>query len=238
MLQNKWSQIAAVAVVAFAGGSAGGYILGKKRGSVTVVPPMEPGTKQLTIFDEEAQSDPVIEKDHSSDLNTEHPPVIKYDEISVSAPDMKDGDGVQVVVEDDRVTVNVFTNDDGDWDHEVELSQRQSEVPYILHVDEFVENDFDFTQETVTYYAGDDIMVDSHDVPMYGHAGIMGDLRFGHGSKDPSIVYIRNEALQMEWEVMLHTGMYSVEILGQEADQEIEEEIRHSNRRPLKFRET
>jgi len=232
MLQNKWSQIAAVAVVAFAGGSAGGYILGKKRGSVTVVPPMEPGTKQLTIFDEEAQSDPVIEKDHSSELNTEHPPVIKYDEISVSAPE------TAAMIEDDRVTVNVFTNDDGDWDHEVELSQRQSEVPYILHVDEFVENDFDFTQETVTYYAGDDIMVDSHDVPMYGHAGIMGDLRFGHGSKDPSIVYIRNEALQMEWEVMLHTGMYSVEILGQEADQEIEEEIRHSNRRPLKFRET
>ena len=232
MLQNKWSQIAAVAVVAFAGGSAGGYILGKKRGSVTVVPPMEPGTKQLTIFDEEAQPDPVIEKDHSSELNTEHPPVIKYDEISVSAPE------TAAMIEDDRVTVNVFTNDDGDWDHEVELSQRQSEVPYILHVDEFVENDFDFTQETVTYYAGDDIMVDSHDVPMYGHAGIMGDLRFGHGSKDPSIVYIRNEALQMEWEVMLHTGMYSVEILGQEADQEIEEEIRHSNRRPLKFRET
>jgi len=232
MLQNKWSQIAAVAVVAFAGGSAGGYILGKKRGSVTVVPPMEPGTKQLTIFDEEAQSDPVIEKDHSSELNTEHPPVIKYDEISVSAPE------TAAMIEDDRITVNVFTNDDGDWDHEVELSQRQSEVPYILHVDEFVENDFDFTQETVTYYAGDDIMVDSHDVPMYGHAGIMGDLRFGHGSKDPSIVYIRNEALQMEWEVMLHTGMYSVEILGQEADQEIEEEIRHSNRRPLKFRET
>lgn len=232
MLQNKWSQIAAVAVVAFAGGSAGGYILGKKRGSVTVVPPMEPGTKQLTIFDEEAQSDPVIEKDHSSELNTEHPPVIKYDEISVSAPE------TAAMIEDDRVTVNVFTNDDGDWDHEVELSQRQSEVPYILHVDEFVENDFDFTQETVTYYAGDDIMVDSHDVPMYGHAGIMGDLRFGHGSKDPSIVYIRNEALQMEWEVILHSGMYSVEILGQEADQEIEEEIRHSNRRPLKFRET
>jgi len=232
MLQNKWSQIAAVAVVAFAGGSAGGYILGKKRGSVTVVPPMEPGTKQLTIFDEEAQPDPVIEKDHSSELNTEHPPVIKYDEISVSAPE------TAAMIEDDRITVNVFTNDDGDWDHEVELSQRQSEVPYILHVDEFVENDFDFTQETVTYYAGDDIMVDSHDVPMYGHAGIMGDLRFGHGSKDPSIVYIRNEALQMEWEVMLHTGMYSVEILGQEADQEIEEEIRHSNRRPLKFRET
>ncbi|HEY5444165.1 MAG TPA: hypothetical protein VIJ87_06770 [Pyrinomonadaceae bacterium] len=232
MLQNKWSQIAAVAVVAFAGGSAGGYILGKKRGSVTVVPPMEPGTKQLTIFDEEAQPDPVIEKDHSSELNTEHPPVIKYDEISVSAPE------TAAMIEDDRITVNVFTNDDGDWDHEVELSQRQSEVPYILHVDEFVENDFDFTQETVTYYAGDDIMVDSHDVPMYGHAGIMGDLRFGHGSKDPSIVYIRNEALQMEWEVILHSGMYSVEILGQEADQEIEEEIRHSNRRPLKFRET
>lgn len=229
MLQSKWTQFAAVAIVAFAGGSAGGYILGKKRGTVTVVPPMEPGARQLTIFDEEAQPDPVIEKDRSSELNTEHPPVIDYTEASAPA--------VDVVVEDDRVTVNVFTNDDGDWDHEAELSQRKSELPYIIHIDEFVENDFDFTQETVTYYAGDDIMVDSHDVPMYGWNGLMGELRFGHGSKDKSLVYIRNEKLQMEWEVILHSGMYSVEILGQEADQEIEEEIRHSNRRPLKFRE-
>lgn len=232
MLQNRWAQLATVAVVAFAGGSTCGYILGKKRGTVTVVPPMEPETRQLTIFDDEAQLAPAIELDHSRELNGEDPLVVEYDNVTNSAP------AVEVEVKDDRVTVNVFANDDGDWDHDQELSQRKGELPYIIHIDEFVENDFDFTQETVTYYQGDDVMVDSHDVPMYGHAGMLGELRFGHGSKDASLVYIRNETLQMEWEVILHTGMYSVEILGQEADQEIEEEIRHSNRRPLKFRET
>lgn len=225
MLQNRWAQLATVAVVAFAGGSACGYILGKKRGTITVVPPRKPEAKQLTIFDNETKLAPAIELDQSNKLNDEHPIV------NLAPP-------TEVTIEDDRVKVNVFRNDDAEWDHDFEVEQRKGELPYIIHIDEFVENDFDFTQETVTYYQGDDVMVDSHDVPMYGHAGMLGELRFGHGSKDPSLVYIRNETLQMEWEVILHTGMYSVEILGQEADQEIEEEIRHSNRRPLKFRET
>lgn len=229
-LQNKSNQMIAVAIVAFAGGSFGGYILGKRRGTVTIVPPKEPEATQLSIFDEVTPLDMrTIQKDTSKQLNDVHPVVVAYDE-AAEAP------AVQVEIEDDRVVVNVFSTPDGDWDHDIELSQRNGVDPYIIHADEYIEDEMGFTQETVTFYEGDEIMVDSHETPMYGWARIMGELRFGHGSKDPNVVYIRNEGIEMEWEVLRHTGSYSIEVRGLEADEEVEEEIRHSRHAVLKFR--
>lgn len=232
-LQSKSNQMIAVAIVAFAGGSFGGYILGKRRGTVTIVPPKEPEATQLTIFDHAYDPKPAIEKDNSKKLNDVHPIVVAYDEASEPGAEAP---AVEVEIEEDRVVVNVFATPDEGWDHDTELSQRNGVEPYILHADEYIEDEMGFTQETVTFYEGDEIMVDSHDTPMYGWSKIMGELRFGHGSKDPNVVYIRNEGIEMEWEVLRHTGSYSIEVRGLEADEEVEQEIRHSRHAVLKFR--
>lgn len=142
---------------------------------------------------------------------------------------------IPVEEEAETVRVNVFTQVDDDWDYDVEVAARTKHAPYVIHQEEFVADEMDYRQETLTYYAGDDIMADPADTPIYGYANLLGELKFGHGSKDPSVVYIRNDAIHMEWEVLLHKGLYSVEVMGLTMEQDAEEEIRHSHT-VLKFR--
>lgn len=132
--------------------------------------------------------------------------------------------------EDAPVRVSIFTVDDGSWIYEDELATRTPDEPYVIHRDEFIEDEMGFHQETVTYYGGDQMMGDSRDKPIYGFHKIMGELKFGHGSGDKSVVYIRNEKMRMEWEVLLHPGQYALEVLGFEAERG-DEELKHSVQR-------
>jgi hypothetical protein len=139
-------------------------------------------------------------------------------------------DVVEEVVE---TRINVFLADSS-WNEEHELSQRTPHAPYIITCEEYVSDDLNYKQSTVTYYAEDDIMANEADVPIYDWNSLMGDLRWGHGSNDKNVVYIRNEAHRQEWEVLLHQGSYEVEVQGLHDDNG---ELRHSQRRILKFRD-
>jgi hypothetical protein len=136
------------------------------------------------------------------------------------------------VVEEQKL-VNIFTVPDGEWDMEYELEQRSPNAPYVIHADEYLEGEFGYKQETVTYYDGDDIMATMADVPIYNWASMMGDLKWGHGSKDKSVVYIRNEDMSREWEVLLHHGSFEIETQGLHIEGG---ELQHSHRVP-KFRD-
>jgi hypothetical protein len=125
---------------------------------------------------------------------------------------------------------NVFAANDDTWDYEVEKTLRTSGAPYIIHQDEFMTSEFNFDQSVVTYYEGDDIACDEHDEPMHDHKRRLGELRFGHGSKDSQVVYIRSERLEIEWEVLLHPGRYEIEVLGNHVERSYEEaELKHAN---------
>lgn len=113
---------------------------------------------------------------------------------------------------------SVFAENDDQWVYEDELAIRTEHSPYVIHKDEFVADEAGCDQRTVTYYQDDDIMADESDTPIYDFNGLMGDLKWGHGSGDPSVVYIRNEKLEMEWEVLLHTGSFAVEVLGSDIE--------------------
>lgn len=139
---------------------------------------------------------------------------------------------------DEPQTHNVFDEADDGWNYEVERNNRSGTEPYIIHVDEFVTEEMGYEQSTITWYEGDQILTDSRDIPMYNHVAIVGQLRFGHGSKDPNIVYVRNEKLQAEYEILRDEGSYEVNVLGGstiEHDYE-EADLKHS-RTPRHFRE-
>jgi hypothetical protein len=126
-----------------------------------------------------------------------------------------------LISETDQVVTevhNVFANNDDQWVYEDELAIRSADLPYVIHKDEFVADEAGCDQRTVTYYEGDDIMANEEDIPMYDFNSMMGDLKWGHGSCDPNVVYIRNEKLEMEWEVLLHTGRFDVEVLGSDIE--------------------
>ena len=134
------------------------------------------------------------------------------------------------------VTRSVFDKTE-DWDYEEEKKKRNKEEPYVLHKDEFFAEESDYSQVTVTYYGGDNILTDEDDTPIYNHEQVIGPLLFGHGSGDPNVFYVRNDRRRTEYEVVYDEGLYSVEVLGLEIENNQRvEDLKHSNRVP-KFRQ-
>jgi hypothetical protein len=82
-----------------------------------------------------------------------------------------------------------------------------------------------YTQTTLTFYSGDNILADEQDSPVYNYESVVGNLRFGHGSNDSNVVYIRNEKLEAEYEVLLFDGSFEIEVLGYVAEANV---IEHS----------
>lgn len=121
------------------------------------------------------------------------------------------------------------TNDGWDWDEEL-LKRGKKNRPYVIHRDEYFNKEEPYySQDTLTYYAGDDILTDSNDVPLYDAKYIVGDLEFGRGSGDPNVCYVRNDRLQAEYEVLCEHGTFGVMVLGDHVQDLIKKsKIRHS----------
>lgn len=144
-----------------------------------------------------------------------------------------------VVVQEDVLVVakNVF---DGslppvpeDFDIEADRENRDPTIPYVITEEEFLENAPEYEQTTVTYFEADDVLADTRDQPIDDTDGVVGDpnlLRFGHGTKDRNTVFVRNERLEMDFEISRSSGSFAEEVHGF---------VRHSqdrHKRDLRFR--
>jgi hypothetical protein len=100
---------------------------------------------------------------------------------------------------------------------EKDKRNRTEEAPYILEKEEFLQNEDERTQSTLTYYAGDGILTDSRDdiIREVDETVGQGNLEnFGYGSGDPKVVYVRNCALDIEYEILHHEGTYKQHVAG------------------------
>ena len=129
----------------------------------------------------------------------------------------------------------IFFADDDSWSYEVEVAKRTKDRPYVIHKDEFYADELGYAQITLTYYSGDDVMCDEDESPIYNYLELTGELRFGHGSGDPNVFYVRNDKRRAEYEVLYDDSLYSVEILGYEIEeQESSRDLKHSMTRKFK----
>lgn len=226
LLQKRWVIPSFVGVVAFSGGVGVGYILGKRSSTNDEVEV----NHQMTIFEVpepeefapvfehiEVVEEIIIEEEPEEELEEELDEEDEYEESQI--PEVG-----EVVTNH-----NVFAAPTSNWDYEWEVSNRDSGAPYVIHVDEYMADEMGYSQETLTYYQGDDVMTDQEDAPIYNYNSLLGELKFGHGSGDPTVVYCRNDAIRMEWEVLLHTGKYQEEILGYTIENDFEmNDLKHS----------
>lgn len=98
-----------------------------------------------------------------------------------------------------------------------EQENRQSGEPYVITVDEWGDGEFDWPQQNLAYFEGDDVLVDEKDDVVDDAdklVGIVNLTRFGHGSNDSNVVYIRNPQLEMEFEITRNWGEYAKQVLG------------------------
>lgn len=112
--------------------------------------------------------------------------------------------------ESEVITMNVFSENEA-----AASDDRDTSKPYIISVREFEDGEEDYSQNSLTYYEGDDVLTDERDQPIQHIVKIVGDnLRFGEMSEDPNVVYIRNHELEVDFEICRSAGTYTEEVLG------------------------
>ena len=93
---------------------------------------------------------------------------------------------------------------------------RDTLVPYVVSRDEHLEEGLEFSKVTLTWYSGDGVLTDERDSPLndISIAGPNFFTKFGELSEDPSIVYIRNERMTLDMEIVLKEASFSETVLG------------------------
>jgi hypothetical protein len=132
------------------------------------------------------------------------------DEVNAQFPeeeedDEEDEDPEPIRVVPEQQVTNVFTSRVGEWDYAVEVKSRKRDLPYIIHIDEFRQNELEHEQVTYTYYEVDDVLSDERNTTIddiHEVIGLHNLGRWGHGSEDENIVYVRNELLHLDAEVI------------------------------------
>jgi hypothetical protein len=125
---------------------------------------------------------------------------------------------------------NVF--EDNSFNMDEEMAMRSEDSPYIITHDEFYAAEQDYETVELAYFEEDDTLVGEDSKPIENTDEQVGDnnlLRFGSGSKDPNIVFVRNDRLEIDYEIHRSTGSYLEEVLGLMSDDETNS-LRHSNR--------
>lgn len=230
VLRHPATVPAAVGLLSFGGGLAAGMFLGrrstwKKARAIT-----------QDVVNEEVQA---IKERHLKVVVDENHPAFKESKPEVTVEEylqkqLENRRGSltdeQAAVVQNVFTQKVFAQNDTDWNYDEEKRNRSSDTPYILHQDEFFADEMPgFTKKTLTYWVGDDTLADDNEVPIYNRDDVMGgdvNLRFGHGSGEEHVVYIRNELRREEYEILREEGLYAVEVMG--ADLPGGDEIQHS----------
>lgn len=108
------------------------------------------------------------------------------------------------------------------FNYEVELAKRTPGQPYVITDAEYFQNESGYEQVTLTYYAGDNVLADDRDQMVENVSRVVGDEnlnRFGHGSNDSRVVYVRNDKMNVDYEILLHDGDYAVVVHGYMPDE-------------------
>ena len=93
----------------------------------------------------------------------------------------------------------------------------KEEAPYLISVDQFANDRDDFRKVSCTYYIEDNVICETaHNEKISGrHVGQENlDMLI---NSDIDIMYVRNEYLEIDYEIDKYEGSYSYEVLGEES---------------------
>lgn len=145
--------------------------------------------------------------------------------VQVSDEDMADNtpEGAEPLKVGTRVGRFTVTNDV----IPAEIDAPSESRPYVIREDQYHE-DFDgYEKHSLTFYEEDDTVAMPDDRPVEDVDAMLGDAltRFGEGSNDKDIVYVRNQVQRTDYEIVRNKNAYGVLVLGFDKT-EVEPKIR------------
>jgi hypothetical protein len=93
-----------------------------------------------------------------------------------------------------------------------EVNYKSNKDPYVISLSEFSDECDHFDKVTIYYYEDDWTLVDEDQEVINDHNSVIGPRAlgcFGEDSEDPDIVYVRNENIQIDYEVIRLPKSYS-----------------------------
>ena len=124
----------------------------------------------------------------------------------------------------DDTNPNIFIqpHDGGVFNYLEEQKTRTEYDPYVISEDEYINREKGYETACLNYYALDDTMADENERMVDNVDFLIGEKnlkRFGHGSTNEDIVFIRNDGIGMEFEVERVNRSYREFVLGFEGDE-------------------
>lgn len=104
-------------------------------------------------------------------------------------------------------------------DEEEEALRKMQDGPYIINVGEYYNQNLHYDKSVFTYYTLDDTLLDENDEivddreALIGHAAID---RFHDDNDEPDIVYVRNDKISTDYEIMRVEKEYNKVFMGED----------------------
>jgi hypothetical protein len=200
-------------------GAGVGYIVAWKRLSVQFDKRLEQEMSSMRVYyqnspgkkytsPQEAVADLVPEKEAASPL-TQHSGAekIAYDKI-VQTTAKKVDELAEKVAE--KVVENVELPPQN-------VFERDETKPFVISQEEFMANERDYIQATLTYYEVDAKLCDENDDlidEVEATVGLEFIVNFGHESSDENTVHVRSPNLDMDFEIVKSPGSFARDVLG------------------------
>jgi len=102
--------------------------------------------------------------------------------------------------------------------------ERNADEPYVISIDEYMNDREDYDKNTVSYFEIDDVLCDDREQVIPDIEATVGTdalTKFGVKSNDNKVVYVRNERLAADFEILLDTRSYSETVMGIREDKEV-----------------
>ena len=177
-----------------------------------------PGAPIVHATEELAEEDQAAVLKQSGYTDAQIADVLGSETLDLAALRAKMNSGTPIeVTETQGHNIFVDGNPVENFDYAAEVDKRDPDVPYVITHDEFMTNENGWTQQTLTYYNGDDILTDDQDMPIPNIEEVVDSAnlsKFGYGSRDRNVVYVRNEKMETDFEITLSQGEFSKEVGG------------------------
>jgi hypothetical protein len=93
----------------------------------------------------------------------------------------------------------------------------ETEEPYLISVDQFSEDNDDYRKVSCTYYTEDEVICETSHNEKIDPKHVGQEFLSMLSNSDIDIMYVRNDYLEIDYEIDKYEGSYSYEVLGEES---------------------